>query len=161
MNKIEKLIAITDALARECEFDTQMGAILVRRSVVIGVGYAKHTSRVPKRIFESHPRSSKWFAIHAEIAALKNALRGNSNINGSTVIVSGFTKGGNRPVSCRPCGPCVEILKEYHVQNVIYATPDGIEESKLADIDETIPVCTSCDQRISGWSRFNGPYGHR
>lgn len=84
--------------------------------------------------------------MHAEISALKNALHQNKDVAGATIFVSGYTHGGNRPVSCRPCGPCIKILKEYRVSTVVYRIPEGYAVAKLSDIDDSVPVCPSCDQ---------------
>jgi deoxycytidylate deaminase len=150
----EKMLDKADQMAMNSPFSHMIGAIIVKRGHILGSGYSKRTSNIPRRIYRTHARSSKWNAIHAEIDALKDALGNCSNVRGATVVVSGYTKGGNRPVSCRPCSACMKVLKENGIRSAVFRLPDGFQLLKLREVDENVKVCTTCNQSISSWSKM-------
>lgn len=159
--KYEKFLRMADDLALASSFHTKMGALLIKRSKIIGKGYSMKTSNIPRRLYQTHSRSSKWDAIHAEMAALKNALYNDMDVRGATIIVSGWTAGMNRPRSCRPCSACVKVLKEWGIKEVVFRLPDGWQVLKVDQIDDDVRVCSSCDQSLSeGWSRFTSDSSH-
>lgn len=157
----DKFLNMADELALNSPFQTKMGSVIVRRSNVIGKGWAMNTSNIPKRLYQTHSRSSKWDAMHAEMVALRGALYCNIDVRGATVVVSGWTSGGNRPWSCRPCSACVKVLKEWGLKEVVFRLPDGYQVLRVDQIDEELQVCSSCDQSIESWSRFRSVANHR
>ncbi len=159
-----RLLDIADGESLNSTFTYKMGAVIVVRQNIIGKGYSRVSSNIPNRLWRTHPRSSKWNTMHAETSALRDALYDGKNPRGADVIVSGFTQGGHRPVSCRPCRNCLRVLQEHGLRRAIWRIADGTwETAKLADLDVDKMVCTSCDQSISSWStNNNGPdFQHR
>jgi len=145
-----KMLEIADIAAEDSPHNFRMGAVIASRRNILGIGHSKYTAQIPRRLYSTHHRSSLHCAMHAETATLKDALLHGYAVNGATIYVSGFTKAGNRPKSCRPCRNCVRVLCEYGVRRVVYRTSDGnFAESRLNELSTEEMVCTSCNQSSS------------
>jgi deoxycytidylate deaminase len=129
----EKYISVTDSLAQLSSYRYKIGALLLKRNNIIGTGYNQKTSNIPHVLYNTHPNSSRDNSIHAEVAAILSATKNGHAINGSTMVVSGFTNGKNRPISCCPCNSCIKILQKYGIRKLVYTTNDGVEIKYLKD----------------------------
>lgn len=85
---------------------TRVGAVIVRRGVVLGVGC---------NLYRTHPRSTTPHRrIHAELKAVLNA---GCDITDSDVYTVRLTKRGD--LACAfPCPACESLLREGAVRNV-------------------------------------------
>lgn len=106
-------------LARKNNTDlARLGAILVKDGVIIGKG--KNTRR-------SHPlqfrfsKSSVKISLHAEIAAIADALRkyDEEDLKGSTIYVARILKSGSTG-KAKPCSVCQEALKHFGIEAVFW-----------------------------------------
>lgn len=96
----------------------QMSAIIVRRNTILGVGCNK---------MKSHPFQAKYrknidaIFLHAEVNAIKNALRDHSidDLVGSTMYVLRKTSKGYG--LAKPCDGCMRAIVEFGIGEVIYS----------------------------------------
>ncbi len=115
-------IRIASKQANKSTYRHRIGAVIVKGSVILGVGH-NEVNRYNGRW------RSKWpGSLHAEESAILNALKksGLHSIIGSTLYVSRVSKSGELALA-KPCEHCQAILKAFHVKEVHYTTPTGVE----------------------------------
>ncbi len=111
--------AIKQAL--KSRFNYKLGAVIVKGGRVLGCGH-NETGRYTNKWKQSWPGS-----LHAEEAAILNALRkgGPVPLVGSTLYVSRVGRNGEVGIA-KPCKHCQEVIKSFHIKEVVYTTPDGV-----------------------------------
>lgn len=105
---------LAKALSKKSTYHHQMGAVVVKKSRVIGVGFNKPS--------KTHPKSNtKFNTIHAELDAILGLDR--SDLKGADIYVFREYKDG-RPAMAKPCPHCQQLLIEVGIRNIYY-TKDG------------------------------------
>ena len=96
----------------------RMGAIIVKDRFVIGSGMNSRKSHPLQYAFsQSHLK----IALHAEIAAIVDALRNNEkdDLQGATIYVARVLKNGSRAIA-KPCATCERAIKAYGIEAVYW-----------------------------------------
>lgn len=97
----EKWMGLAEKLARHSQHPKhKVGAVIVRRGVVLGVGYNK---------MRTHPKSATPHRrTHAELSAVLNAR---CDLSGATIYVARINK-NEVPALAKPCPACQALLDE-------------------------------------------------
>lgn len=93
---------------------THHGAILSKGKRIFGKGFNTYK---PHATMGSGPRMT----LHAEAAAIRDALRRGIDVRGMTMFV---TRGDANRLS-KPCVNCNAMLVKYGIERVIYTVEDG------------------------------------
>lgn len=109
------MITIAQKEADKSKARCKHGAVLTRGGSVLGKGCNS---------YKTHPKwgSGPLKTLHAEAAALRDALRRGINVRGTTIFVA--RSGPNSKMS-RPCEDCQSLLIEYGVAKVVYTDENG------------------------------------
>jgi tRNA(Arg) A34 adenosine deaminase TadA len=96
----------------------KMAAIIVKRKRVLGRGFNSRRSHPMQKLFSK--REVK-IALHAEIAAIVDALRTNTEeeLKGATIYVARVLKNGSR-AKAKPCEICQRAIKTYGIEAVFW-----------------------------------------
>jgi len=131
--KDEKFIntAFEIAKATDPVRGSRIGAVIVRKNRVIGVGF-NHIKSHPMQ--KQYARNSEAIFFHAEIHAIKNALSNVSvdDLEKSTLYIArakkgdAFSEGHWRFGASKPCVGCASCINEFGIRNVMY-TDEGNE----------------------------------
>ena len=100
----------------------QMAAALVYRNTIVGIG----CNRMKSHPFQArYSRNSESIFLHAEVHALKNALKEHNvdRIRGARMIIVRRTKKGYG--LAKPCEGCMRAMAEFGIENVHYTTDSG------------------------------------
>ena len=96
-----------------------------KRGHLVSIGHNSYTKSHPLQAYFAkkvgHPNK---IYLHAEIAALVQAGTMETNQVHEISIVRLNKKGEFRP--SKPCPICIEALKAFGVQHVVYTSPQGI-----------------------------------
>lgn len=94
----------------------RVGAVIVKGGRVLSTGYNEI----------GYSKYIKRPTVHAEERAVVNLLRDrrSSDLAGSTIYVSRFTRGGRLGLAC-PCQRCHALLRSVGVATAFYSTDDG------------------------------------
>jgi deoxycytidylate deaminase len=99
----------------------QIGAILVKKNKIIGMGSNK---------IKTHPKSNHPFSMtHAELSAILSADN-SKEVEGCDIYVYRETKDGIYANS-QPCQHCESLLKSFGIKNVIHTVKNGYNLKKL------------------------------
>lgn len=113
MTKLNRLADVARAAARLSPDWPQLGAVLVRGSRVISVGYNQR--------HKTHPKAATWTqSIHAEHSALLGV-----DAQGADLLVYRALRNGATALA-KPCPDCWRLLRRAGVRRVYYTTPTGI-----------------------------------
>jgi tRNA(Arg) A34 adenosine deaminase TadA len=106
--------------ALKSKYRHRLGAVVVYRNQVVGVGYNK--------VYSNEPNLHKLNGLHAEIAALQNTTA--RYRKGSTIYVYRLTS-SNKPALAKPCCACQKIMKKMGVRHVWFSTENGWKRISL------------------------------
>lgn len=113
-------------MAGKSDHKHQVGAVIVNKNRIIGLGFNKAT--------KTHPRSPHPFkTIHAELDSILGIPK--EHLRGSEIYVYREYVGG-KPAMARPCKYCWALLQEVGIKTVYY-TDNG--EYKQEIISENKP----------------------
>lgn len=109
-------LALKIAEANQIEKLPRMSAVITKRNKIMSVGVNSHKTHPLQKRFARNPQS---LHLHAEIAALKNALRKFSleELSGATIYVARVLKDGS-PALAKPCLGCEKALMEFGIKHV-------------------------------------------
>jgi deoxycytidylate deaminase len=91
------------------------GATVVRGGSVLGKGYNKYKTHAT---LGGGPLKT----LHAEAAAIRDAVRRGIDLRGATIYVARTGKGSNMS---RPCGDCQAMIEAHGIRKVVYTDEDG------------------------------------
>jgi deoxycytidylate deaminase len=112
-----RYIKLANKLAHKSDFyPYKMAAVVVRGGRVIGTGVNRQKQGVLK-----HPAYALK-AIHSELDAILGIDP--DLLRGSTVYVSGVSKGNNL-IKSAPCESCQQLMREYGIRAVVYHEKTG------------------------------------
>lgn len=102
----------------------QMAAALVIRNDIIAFGWNR---------MKSDPMQAKYGAnkdciyLHAEIHAIKNALRTRHPDQLARADIFVLRKKEQKYGLAKPCAGCMRAISEFNIRNVYYTTEEGYE----------------------------------
>jgi tRNA(Arg) A34 adenosine deaminase TadA len=98
----------------------RMGAVIARRNKVISIGLNSHKTDPLQLRYSRHPLS---ICKHAEIAAIKNALKADRNVDltKASIFIARVLKNGSTAMA-QPCEGCQKALKAYGINRVFWTT---------------------------------------
>ena len=103
----------------------RIGAIVVKQSRIVSTGVNKLKTH-PRQI---NPHTHLYgSSIHAELDASIGISR--HLLRGATIYVVRILQNGENAMS-RPCGSCMDILRELGIRRVVYSTTNGVEQEIL------------------------------
>jgi tRNA(Arg) A34 adenosine deaminase TadA len=112
--------AIAVARANPIETLPKMAAVITRRNKIISVGLNSHKTDPLQLKYSRHPLS---ICKHAEIDAIKNALKTDRNIDltKASIFVARVLKNGSTAMAM-PCEGCYRALEAFGIKKVYYTT---------------------------------------
>jgi deoxycytidylate deaminase len=104
--------------------EPKFGSVIARNGTILNTGFAHKST--DQNLVKDHP----LLLIHAEEAALLEALRKNLDISGADIYVLGIRESGETRYSDHSysCVVCSRLLKQSGLSHIVYPTPDGWEK---------------------------------
>lgn len=122
MKKDRTYISILKKITRDipCAGNQTLAACIVKGNRVISFGHNKRKSH-PLQI--KYSKNSESIYLHAEIDAIKNALKevDSSILDKSTLYVARTKKNGDEGLS-KPCKGCRKAIEAFGINRVVYTT---------------------------------------
>lgn len=117
----EKFFKIAKILSKKSSYCHKLGAVVVKKNRVVGMGYNKP--------YKTHPKSNNNFrTVHAELDAILGVSA--EELNGSTVYVYRETKDG-QPANAKCCKHCEELLRLAGVKKICYTIDRTYKEEAI------------------------------
>ncbi len=106
-------LAYKEAKKSRCKY--KHGAVITKSGCVVSTGFNAN---------KAHPTwgSGPMNSIHAEGAAIRNAVRKGINVRGAKIYVT-RNKGISR--MSRPCSDCMKLIEKYGIKKIIYTDIEG------------------------------------
>jgi deoxycytidylate deaminase len=115
-----KYFELARKLSKLSEHHHQIGAVIVRKNRVLGVGFNK-----PRK---THTKSNNAYrTVHAELAAI---LAAQEDLTGTVVYVYREFKDGS-PNLAKPCKYCQLLIKQAGIKRVFYTANRTFEEYEV------------------------------
>lgn len=119
-----KYFELAKALSTKSSYHHKIGAVVVKKNRVLGVGFNK-----PEK---THPKSTNEFnTIHAELDAIIGV--DDADLEGADIYVYREHANG-KPAMSKPCPGCHELIKRVGISNIYYTTY-GDHSSECLDED--------------------------
>lgn len=113
-NRQKRFFAIARSLALQSTYRFRLGAIIVRKKVIVGEGFND-----PKR---THPASNnRWLTVHAELSAILDASK---HVDDCDIYIYRADQNG-RPALAKPCEYCYALLKSFNIKRIYYSDSSG------------------------------------
>lgn len=109
-------IAIEAAKANPIIDLPRMAAVITRRSKVISIGLNKHKTHPMAKRFQKH---SKAECLHAEIDAIRNAIKNGETLQNCSIYVARVLK-NNQLALAMPCEGCKDAIDTYGISNTFW-----------------------------------------
>ena len=129
-----KIIRTAESIAASTErfSSAKIGAVLAIRNEIISIGFNQRKTHPFQRKFS---KNEDCIYLHAEIDAIKNALRLNDPelLARCTLYVSRVKCVSTHDKTlilglAKPCSGCMRAIKKYRIPEVIYSTDDNTYE---------------------------------
>jgi tRNA(Arg) A34 adenosine deaminase TadA len=101
----------------------KIGAVIVLRNEVIGVGYNRNKPSTDQFFWAKKAGRPEAVFTHAEVSALAK-VDWSDDLDMAKIYVSRSFKDGSNAIA-RPCEICTMALKHYGIKNIFYTTNDG------------------------------------
>lgn len=108
--------AIKVALANPITDLPKMAALIYNRKKLIAVGMNSRKSHPLAKQFQKNPHT---VCVHAEIAALVNAMRQGISVEGMSIYIARVGKLGY-PMLAKPCSGCSRALMSFGINNIYW-----------------------------------------
>lgn len=117
-----KFFDVAKALSKKSTYHHQMGAVVVKKNRVLGVGFNKPG--------KTHPRSNNKFkTIHAELDAILGLPL--DELRGADIYVYREYRDGSLAMA-KPCLHCQQLLVEVGIRTVYYTNNGEYTEENVA-----------------------------
>lgn len=116
-----KYFNLARLISLRSNYHHQIGAIIVNKKEIIGLGYNKPTKTHP---ISKHP----YQTIHAEMDAIIGIDR--KKLKGADIYVYREFKDGSAALA-RPCKYCEALLREFGIKTMFYTTDGGYTYERL------------------------------
>jgi len=100
----------------------RVGAVLVRGSSIIGVGYNRQRKSHTVMHLHAHPEIKSFIGTHAEMVACRGLRPYDIGIN-STLYVNRVRRDGTQGCSA-PCPACISILRNKGIRKIYFSLDD-------------------------------------
>ena len=114
-----------------------IGAVIVRKNKVLGIGWNQNKSHPIQYEYNKYrfndtereyDRTTQTNSIHAEISAIKDALRRNPSEDLSKCDI--YIYRTNLGMCC-PCEACAKVLKENNIKKIHYTNNGYVNERRV------------------------------
>ena len=131
MKKIEKHISTLLSIAEDIEEPVRcyrLAAGIIYKNTLVSVGVNSYKT---DPFQAKYSKNEKAIHLHAEVAAIKNALRHLSvdDIQKATLVVVRVKRKTNKepysPAMAKPCSGCRRCMVEFGIKNVYYTGEEG------------------------------------
>ena len=131
MNKIEKHIPTLLSIAEDIEEPVRcyrLAAGIIYKNTLVSVGVNSYKT---DHFQAKYSKNEKAIQLHAEVSAIKNALRQLSvdDIQKATLVVVRVKRKTNKepysPAMAKPCSGCRRCMIEFGIKNVYYTGEEG------------------------------------
>jgi len=131
MNKIEKHIPTLLSIAEDIEEPVRcyrLAAGIIYKNTLVSVGVNSYKT---DPFQAKYSKNEKAIHLHAEVSAIKNALRQLSvdDIQKATLVVVRVKRKTNKepysPAMAKPCSGCRRCMVEFGIKNVYYTGEEG------------------------------------
>jgi cytidine deaminase len=131
MNKIEKHIPTLLSIAEDIEEPVRcyrLAAGIIYKNTLVSVGVNSYKT---DPFQAKYSKNEKAIHLHAEVSAIKNALRQLSvdDIQKATLVVVRVKRKTNKepysPAMAKPCSGCRRCMIEFGIKNVYYTGEEG------------------------------------
>ena len=117
----QKFFDLAQKLSMKSAYYQQLGAVIVQKSKILGVGFNKPN--------KTHVKSNTPYkTIHAELDAILSASF--NNLTGATIYVYRQHRNGALAMS-KPCKYCLHMLAAYGIRTIYYTTEGGYCKESL------------------------------
>lgn len=116
-----KYFKLAKKLSFKSDYCHQLGAVVVKKNKVLGIGFNKPHKTSPKSL---HP----FKTVHAELDAILDCNR--KAVKGSVIYVYREFKDGT-PANSKPCQYCEIMLKRAGIKKVFYTDNGQYKEIAL------------------------------
>lgn len=108
-------------LSHQSQCSTKHGAIVACKKSVLGRGVNSNKSHPIWGSDRLHGKTHlPMYTLHAEAAAIRDAVRRGADLKGSTIFVARSTEGLSRP-----CTSCLRLIRKYGISKIVYTKGDG------------------------------------
>jgi len=131
MKKIEKHVSTLLAIAKDIEEPVRcyrLAAGIIYKNTLVSVGVNSYKT---DPFQAKYSKNEKAIHLHAEVSAIKNALRQLSvdDIQKATLVVVRVKRKTNKepysPAMAKPCSGCRRCMVEFGIKNVYYTGEEG------------------------------------
>lgn len=125
---LEMLRAATAISMTSCYPRVHIGCVIADKNKVYGIGVNRKKTHSVQDSYNKLARVTRPAAnLHAEIAALIACghLEKSDELSRCTAYIGRLNANMTNGL-CRPCPACMLALQDYHIERLIYTTPDGI-----------------------------------
>lgn len=111
-----------------------IGAAIVSGRKVVSIGTNRWRTHTKQKKYAPYRYSTAWEAdadkgrCHAEVDAIIKA--GRTDLNGASIYVYRQNLNGEL-ANCRPCGACMQAIKEAGIKDVFYTSEDGYNHLEI------------------------------
>lgn len=114
----------------------RIGAIVVDKQGNTYTGSNSNKShpmqrRYNKRRFGMEIHDTIVHTLHAEMAAIKNAINKRVDLNGAAIYVSRVGGKNTKYGMCRPCKACMGAIQAVGITDIFYTTEQGIAHERV------------------------------
>jgi tRNA(Arg) A34 adenosine deaminase TadA len=127
---IDKNFKMLELIASEIVIpvkSSRIAAGIFYKNELLGLGINSYKTDPFQAKFSRHPKA---IHLHAEVAAIKSALRLRDDLSSCTLIVVRVTKKKKDKYElglAMPCEGCYKCIIQFNIKNVIYSTLTGKE----------------------------------
>lgn len=116
--KHKKFFDLARKLSKKSEYHHQLGAVVVKKGKVIGIGFNKPN--------KTHPKSNHPFkTIHAEFDAMWGASK--EDLAGATIYIY-RDDAKEEPAMAKPCKYCESLIRLAGLETICYTTNGNYKE---------------------------------
>lgn len=123
----EQIIKQLHAIARDRQdyVNNKMAACIVYKNRIIAYGFNVRKTHPLATKFQKLPNS---FYLHAEVDAIKNALRilDINQMKKASIYVARSKGKDNAYGLAKPCNGCAKCIAAFEIKRIIYTTDEGI-----------------------------------
>lgn len=124
--KLEKFVNLARSMSEISNFNKfRIGAVLVIKGKVIARGYNSqkgHPLQKRYNMIRMDMGENSHHPIHAEMDVLKK-IKG-TDLKNAELFVFNLNNSGEQKMA-RPCGACMDAIKERGIKTIHYSTPEG------------------------------------
>ncbi len=138
--RFEKFLNLARSMSEISNFNKyRIGAVLVIKNKIIARGYNSqkgHPLQKRYNTVRTDMGENSHHPIHAEMDVLKK-LKG-IDLKNAELFIYNINNNGEQRMA-RPCGACMDALKEHGIKTIHYSTPDGFA-TEYIDPNQKIEV---------------------